>query len=631
MLKDVLSQVLAAIEAAAQAATVPAAQTAPARLRLLTLLSDGTDQIAADLALQSGWELAAPLPFGRSLTSAITAAPVWAADARAILAGKRPADPATAERVGAFDALSAKATLFELAEQDARITENFLAMIDRPDDPAVLSQFVHETSDRTRQAGRILIEQSDLLIAVWDGQTAANVGGTGHTAKAALAAGVPVIWINPATPADWRLVTMPDALAVSIGDDATLRGERLQAVVQDAIGLAPPEDQAAFSGLAALNEEAWRDSSAIGSHAYRRVERLFGQSRWDRKFGSVRQVYELPSDIARGSGQPLLAALTSLPGGDRQLSGRIGQEVLARFAWANGIASHLSNLFRSGMVINFTLGPLAILAGLLYLPLVKPEQKWVFAAIELALLIIIMVNTVSGQRARLHGRWLETRRAAEYLRHAPCLLALGVARPRGAWPFGGNSNWPEWYAQQVVRGIGLPRVRVDHLYLRGIAIVLRDHAIMPQLEYHREKSAYLHHAHHSIERLAERLFALAVIMVGIYLALVGATEMGLIASGLVAALAKWFTVIAVALPTIAGALAAIGYFGDFDRFADISSATAQRLETVARRLAMYLEQDDETLTYADLGELARQTDETTFAEIQAWQAVFSGKRTTVPA
>lgn len=632
MLQATLAEVFSAIEAAAQTATVHGVPDGvSATLRLVTLLSDGADHLAANLAQLRAWSIAAPLPFGQALNTAINASPTSAMDARAILAGEQPSDAATRDRVAAIEAMAAKAAIFELADQDDRIRDHFLAMLDHPEDPAALSRFIHESSDRTGLAGRVMIEQSDLLIAVWDGQTTANVGGSGHTAKEALSAGVPVIWIDPASPSDWRIVDTPDALALRTDECRSLREGRLLTLVQDAIGLAPPEESEAFSGLAALSERAWRGSSAIGSHAYRRIEKLFGQSRWEAKFTTVRQVYERPADIAGGSGQPLLAALQSLPSGDALLPTRVGQEVLPRFAWANGIASHLSDLFRSGMVINFTLGPLAILAGLLYLPLVKPEQKWIFAAVELALLLMIVVNTISGQRARLHGRWLETRRVAEYLRHAPGLLALGIARTRGAWPDAGRSNWPEWYARQVERGIGLPRARVDHAYLRAAAGTLLDHSILPQLEYHRAKSAYLHHAHHSIEQLAERLFALAVVMVAIYLALVGASAVGLVASGTVVALAKWFTVSAVALPTIAGALAAIGYFGDFDRFAEISLATARRLETVAERVAIYLKQDDETLAYAPLADLARTADETTFAEIMAWQAVFNGKRTTVPA
>lgn len=37
--------------------------------------------------------------------------------------------------------------------------------------------------------------------------------------------------------------------------------------------------------------------------------------------------------------------------------------------------------------------------------------------IELPLLCVILAITALGQRKRWHGRWFETRRLAEYLRH----------------------------------------------------------------------------------------------------------------------------------------------------------------------------------------------------------------------
>ncbi|MBV7259398.1 hypothetical protein [Erythrobacter crassostreae] len=626
-----LSEIFSALEDAGTDCEVHGTEPQPPALRLLTLLADGTDHLAAELALAKAWELTVPLPFGRALNTAINADPDTAADPRAILAGRAPDDAPTGKRAAAIEALLDKATVFELAERDAIVADHFLATLDNPSDPKALSTFLHHTSDRTLQAGRILIEQSDILIAVWDGVSTTNIGGTGHTAIAALSAGVPVIWIDPASPDEWRIVYTPDALALKPPPTAASRDAQLRALVGDSVGLAAPDEDSPHAGLAALGKEAWRGRSSASSHAYRRVEALFGHSKWREKFGSIRQTFEAPDEVATGSGQPLLDSLDALPGGDERITCAIGEDVLSRFAWTNAIASRLSDLFRSGMVLNFTLGPLAILVGLLYIPTAGPEYKWIFAALELLLLLVIVVNTLSGQRARLHARWLETRRLAEYLRHAPGLLALGVARPVGGRPQSVRGSWPEWYARQVARGVGLPNVKVDGAYLRASARLLLDHAIQPQLEYHQGKSARLHRAHHAIETLAERLFALAVIMVTLYLVLFGLSTLGVIAPELVTTLAKWFTVSAVALPTIAGALAAIGYFGDFDRFADISEMTARRLEALQERTVMYLEQSDDALGYAPLAQLARQTDETTFAEIQAWQAVFNNKRTTVPA
>jgi len=631
-----LTALLERLEVAAHGAAIHASGPDLKRAcRLITLLADGVDHLAAKIALSREWQLTAPLPCGLALNTAINAQPHSVDDARAILSGKDPSDPAVQSRAAAINELASAANLFELAEEDDLIAPLYLTAIERPDDPAAVSAFLHEGSRRAALAGRVLIEQSDILIAVWDGAGTANQGGTGHTALLALEAGVPVIWIDPSHPESPRVLRTPEALVYSFDagndeDPATLVSE-IDGLVTGCIGLAEPKATGPFAGLLALDQKAWRVESSMASHAYRRVETIFGHPRWRDKFASIRQRYETPAEVAAGSGKPLLDAVRALDRDNESLTGAISEQVLPRFVWAEAIAARLSNLYRSGMVINFTLGACAIIAGVLYLPLVDTSQKWIFAGIELALLLAIVINTATGQRARLHGRWLETRRAAEYLRHTPVLLALGVARPAGSWPTGLHSAWPEWYAKGVVRAIGVPAMRIDTDYLRGAARLLREHFIVPQLEYHRAKAERLHRAHHAIERFAERMFALAILMVGSYLSIFGASQFGLVDPEFVQGVAKWFTVIAVALPTISGALAAIGYFGDFDRFADISQVTAERLETLEKRVATYEKLPDQGVTYTQLSDLARLTDATAFDEIQSWQAVFSGKRTTVPA
>ena len=327
----------------------------------------------------------------------------------------------------------------------------------------------------------------------------------------------------------------------------------------------------------------------------------------------------------------MLEAIDKLDKTRKSLREEVETKALPAFAWSDGIATSTADRYRSGMVVNFILGPLAIISGVLYLPLVETSQKWIFAAIELTLLLIIVANTAAGQKLRLHDRWLETRRVAEYLRHTSMLYVFGVARPSGSWPAALRSPWPEWYARMTVRDLGLPDARVDSLYLRAAAEALRDHFVVPQRDYHTAKSARLHRAHHAIERVAEGFFALAILIVTTYVALAGGVALGFIDPQVTKGLAKWFTVIAIALPTISGALTAIGFFGDFDHFADVSQVSAQRLEALSQRIGVLLDRPDEALTYDQFADLARKADAIAFDEIQAWQAVFSGKRITVPA
>lgn len=631
-LRAAINALMERIERAVETTPVYKLVEARSRFRLVSLLADGADQLGAEAALERDWEVIAPLPFGAALNTALASVPLSAADARALLAGDAPADPGAARRAARTRALTEAAQTFEIAERDAVIVPLFLQSLETPGDRQLHTDLQHETARRAKIAGQILIEQCDVLIAVWDGQSTINVGGTGHTARRALEAGVPVLWIDPQDPSRLRMVRLPEALET--GTLALIDGaidEAVRALVNTIIGVIEPPTHGSQAGLGALSQAAWRDTSSPFSHAFRRVEALFGEATLAGKFGSLHQRYERPDEVANGVHAALLGAIGRLGENGAGLRREVERRVLPAFVWADGIATSMADRYRSGMVTNFTLGPLAIISGVLYLPLVETSQKWIFAAIELTLLFVIVGNTVMGQKLRLHDRWLETRRVAEYLRHASVLYVFGVARPAGQWPAALRSPWPEWYARMKVRDLGLPQARVDAAYLRSATQTLRDHFVEPQRVYHASKSARLHRAHHAVERVAEGFFALAILIVATFVALSGAVAIGLLDPEVTKGLAKWFTVVAIALPTISGALTAIGFFGDFDHFADVSQVSAQGLDALSQRIEAFLDRPDDALTYDQFADLARKADEIAFDEIQAWQSVFSGKRITVPA
>ena len=600
--------------------------------RLHTLLVDGADQTAANMALAKNWELVSPLPFGAKLNLAINATPENASDARAILKGQLAQDAATLRRAEAINLVARQARLFELADQDEKIETLYLAMLDAPGDFAKAQAFSLESAQRALLAGRILIEQSDLLIAVWDGKSSANIGSAGHTLAIALDLGAPVIWINPADPENWRILHAPESLALPPSESAQNNREfEVSSIIREVI--CPEEarqtDQStAHRGLAALIREKWHNRSSRLVHAYRRIEALFGGG--EARFRSLVQTYEKPDNIATGSGAAFLEAANNLPGADPEIADKINKKALKNFAWADGISARLSDHYRAGMVVNFLLSALAIVGGVLYLPLVSPEQKWGFALFEFVLLLGIVIITWRGQKYRWHGRWFETRRVAEYFRHSPLLLVLGVARPPGRWPRGTETSWPEWYVRHALRDIGLPRVKVTPAYLRGALSALLECHVTPQQNYHSEKAKRLKAVHHNLDGFSEFLFKLAIFSVAIYLLLHGGSVLGLVDGEAVSKLSKSFTVLGVLFPTFGAAIAGIRFFGDFERFAAISEITAEKLDAIRGRVQLLSSAPDTALDYGRVTELVHATDDVVVAEIENWQAVFGGKHITVP-
>ncbi len=597
--------------------------TVPARLH--TLLADGADQQAAAAAHDLGWELCAPLPFGRLLNRAISVQPATLEHTRRILAGDHPDEAEVATRLDAIEAFEQRGCLFEIAEQDAQIESLLLRHVSDPGNMALANRFAFETARRYALGGRVLVEQSDLLVAVWDGESVANIGGTGHTVREALHNAVPVLRIDPADPSSWSILTSSEMLAhpAASGERAG-RDETLRRIVEHALG------HRNEGTLATLGEEIWRPQSSASHHAYRRVEALFGRQGLSRRFARIRQRYENPDEIAAGSASPVLESVTRMSPDGADMAKRINASILAPFAWADGISTFLSDRYRSGMIVNFVLGSIAIIAGVLYLPLGGPEKKWIFAAVELVTLLVIVMNTWAGGKRNLHVRWFTTRRVAEYLRQRPLLLAAGVARPTGRWPSGPSSDWPELYARMAVRQVSLPHTRVTEPFLRDLLTALHDLQVRPQAEYHRGKSELLHRVHHALDRASEFLFLGAILAVSAYLVLAGAQALGAVPHMDLVKLGKWFTVAGVAFPTIGGALAGIRYFGDFERFADISQVAGRRLEEVAERIRHLQAAPAGKLEFSDVADLLRTTDEIVFDELENWQAVFSAKRIAVP-
>lgn len=593
------------------------------RPRLYSPLAYGADTLAVEEALGRGWEVTAPLPFGCELNIAINATPGTIEDAEALLRGEQPGDATVAATAERMRRMAERVRLFELADDDARVTALLRRVLTEPGDARAHAAWSVLASERAAVAARVMIEQSDLLLALWDGVTPGAVGGTRHTMLTALEEGLPILWIDARDPA--RLTILRDRESLDHPPPPSTI-EEIDALVEL---LCDPDACAAGGAIASMHGEPWHGRSRRRFHAYRRTEALFGGGA-EPKFRSLAQQYERPDRIAEGSGADLLRRAAALPGGDHAFVADLRGKVLARFALADGISTYLSDSYRAGMVLNFLLSAAAVVIGVAYLPLAPVEWKWPFAAVELLLLVAIVAITVIGRREGWHRRWFETRRVAEYLRHAPALLLLGVARPLGRWPKAAKATWPERYARHALRELGLPQVRITPHYLRTALSSLLQTYVRSQCDYHRDKAVRLARVHHNLDRASNALFLLAVLSVAAYLLIVLLGALGLLPTHVVHDVAKPFTFMGVALPSVGGAFAGIRYFGDFERFSAISEVTAEKLELLDARISRTLAGPDENLCYARAASLAHAMDDIVVTEIERWQAVFAAKNIAVP-
>lgn len=196
------------------------------QIKLRSLLADGADQIATRLALSAGWSAEATLPFGIALTCAIGAASEHddASTKRALLEQAEKAakslDSSHIAAIRAFMDAVSHARVHASPEQDEHYAALWISASNGTDESRL---FADEASHRYALAARRMLDQSDLLVAVWDGSSGSAIGGTGHTVQEAVTASIPVIWIEPAAPGDVRLLSAnarstPISAALAVAD-----------------------------------------------------------------------------------------------------------------------------------------------------------------------------------------------------------------------------------------------------------------------------------------------------------------------------------------------------------------------------------------------------------------------------
>ena len=596
-----------------------------AQTRIITNMAQGCDLMVAKLALGMKLPVFAPLPFGRKLNAALNLLQQDWAGSLAVAGGREPQSESEQRNWNDLSAAMAQVSCFALADEDALLTSYLQRLAGTASDAKLLQEFENLVAKRTRAASLVTVEQSDVLLAIWDGVSPTARGGTRDTMAEALAAEVPVIWIDARDPDCVHWLDDPADLTIA-------REKPPNAAIDEIVGRVCECADENWSAVARaeqqFRDDIWQPRSKRRFHAYRRIERMFGGD--GNMFGSIRQTYEAPQDVAAGSARPALDAIASLPQSDPEIVETMRRTILPRFAFADGISTYLSDAYRGGMVASFLLSAAAILAGLAYLPLVGPSGKWPFALLELILLLAIVAITIAGVRGQWHQQWFRTRRAAEYLRQVPVMVMVGCIRPKGHWPKSRGENWPELYARHAALGLGLPRLDVTQAYLKQHLETILRPFVIAQRDYHTSKAVRLEKVHHNLDRMSETLFVLAILSVGTYLALKGASALGLIAPSIPTGASKWLTFLGVAFPTLGAAIAGIRYFGDFERFASISGVTSEKLDRLIRRSDLMLAAPESEISYVDYSALAHTVNDVMIEEIERWQSIFGTKRMSVP-
>jgi hypothetical protein len=278
------------------------------------------------------------------------------------------------------------------------------------------------------------------------------------------------------------------------------------------------------------------------------------------------------------------------------------------YSWADRLATHFAQTYRSGHIFNFVLGGVAVCLGLA--AFMAPRLRFEEASLELMITLAIILNAVIGSRQEWHRRWLDYRQLAERLRPMRSLKLLGIAAPD---PPGTATNpvpkrWIDWYASGIWRAMGCPSGAIDRACAAQLGRAIAEHEVEPQVSYHERNATQIKLLDRRLEQTGMVLFA-ATVLVSI------ATLLGVaFGEAFVNRYGNWFTLVSAGFPALGTAVFGIRFQADFGGDALRSMATVNMLRQIEHELS-------KEVSLSRAADLAEQAARIMLADLDEWRLV----------
>jgi hypothetical protein len=459
-------------------------------------------------------------------------------------------------------------------------------------------------------AGLTIVDNADILLAVWDGAESAGSGGTTELIERAARSGLPIIYLDAKGEQEprviWSGLAQFPASGTSIleapSSDLTAA---LPSVVEQIVR--PPQDEIETTKLSNYLGETWKPWN------------------WRLEFPLLFAILGLrplrKADLRPKSPDTLAANLQSQtnPGRSQRAetveTGVLSQTALA-YGWADALGIRYAQIFRGAYTSNFVCAALVVFVGITSLvgtQLFK-WSSWPWAAIEIALVVLIFVNTRVGQKRDWHSRWRESREVAERLRAAK-LLSLVALSPSVSRA--NQATWVTWYVRAQTCGLGLESGTLDKARLEEVRGSLIDIA-ESQRSYHAQNADLMRRVERRIEHIAYVLIGLTILF---------ATINAIISFGWLDVTEEWNPLLMglpAALPALAAATFGIRLIGDFEGIAARDGRTSATLSN----LVDALQQDQPNL--ALLRSRARSIVDALLGDLSHWQMTTESRKLVEP-
>ncbi len=431
----------------------------PPRYVLLSSLSYGADSLVAEEALKLGYELHVPLPFAQA---------------------EYEKDFDTPERLSTFRKLLEEAKKGRVFEISAANPVRGRAYED---------------------AARVLLNHSDVLLALWDGSNTEYVSGTAAAIRQAAKQHIPVIHIHSdgVTPSciitngirrtDWREELRKHLVSLLLPVEAT-----------------PPKSELKFVHSCARQDEipsmGWSLRGGGIPSLFIRTEKLFSTILRLRPIHALlrglsnqpnrEEQEEKSSKVAFVGEEDVFAAHAP-----KSLS--VWSRLFDRF---DALANAYSARYRSGLLWRY----LAPVLATLFLAFALNWEAWnsstgktvsigwviiVWFVLQVVCLGVPVLLQRWDCRWMWHRKFFSYRVVSEQLRQTKFLGPVGYAmvHERESTYKDSPQRWTAWYYRALMRAEGLPHAVVDRTYLRNWLLWTRDRMVVDQMNYHEKRSS----------------------------------------------------------------------------------------------------------------------------------------------
>ena len=542
------------------------------QLRMVSALADGADTMVAKAALAAGWRVDACLPFPRE---------------------QYANDFTHAARHDDFVALLEQVTAtFELPGNHGAATAAYEAV------------------------GRLVLEQCDVLLALWDGDQNRGRGGTSRVVADAVARHIPVIHINTHAEMPTQLLWtgLSDAEIEQPSVEIVPRAPADTAIAQVVAALTvPPEHKVDTRMLMQFYRE--RAATSTPALPYPLLLAVTGVRPLSR-----RDLKPMQAEASSADSRALLARSAN----GESAATSFAEKLTQRYGVADTAASYFAQIFRSGFVANFTLAAVAVILALS--GLLAPGLKLPIIGGELICVILILINTHAGKRFGWHERWMDNRHLAEQLRALALTSVLGDLGLRSHTSHGGHDaaaipGWVGWLARATARETTLPNVDADAAYLTRV----RDmalHLITEQMAYQHTNAGRMHKLEHRLHQAGEILFGGTVVAcVAWIIAKLSGIPMGVVGR---VGMTEIVTFLMAVLPALGASIYGIRMQGDFAGVAFRSQVTVSRLERLKRTMI------DDPLDYARLSARLRNLADIMLTDVSNWRTTYQARPLALP-